>query len=52
MSESADLRTFVRVVERGRFSAASNDLGITPSAVGKLVCRATIWKRTAAAIRA
>jgi DNA-binding transcriptional LysR family regulator len=39
MSEVADLRTFVRVVERGGFAAASKDLGITPSAVSKLVTR-------------
>jgi len=30
MSEVSDLRTFVRVVERGGFAAASKDLGITP----------------------
>jgi DNA-binding transcriptional LysR family regulator len=34
-----DLRAFVRVVERGGFSAAARDLGITPSAVAKLVAR-------------
>lgn len=34
-----DLRAFVRVVERGGFSAAATELGITPSAVGKLVTR-------------
>jgi len=39
MSEITDLRTFVRVVERGGFAAASKDLGITPSAVSKLVTR-------------
>ncbi len=39
MSDIADLRTFVRVVERGGFAAASTDLGITPSAVSKLVTR-------------
>lgn len=33
------MRAFVRVVERGGFSAASKDLGITPSAVAKLVTR-------------
>jgi DNA-binding transcriptional LysR family regulator len=39
MSEVSDLRTFVRVVERGGFAAASKDLGITPSAVSKLITR-------------
>jgi DNA-binding transcriptional LysR family regulator len=39
MSEIADLRVFVRVVERGGFSAASEGLGITPSAVSKLITR-------------
>jgi DNA-binding transcriptional LysR family regulator len=39
MSEVSDLRVFVRVVERGGFAAASKDLGITPSAVSKLITR-------------
>jgi DNA-binding transcriptional LysR family regulator len=39
MSAVTDLRAFVQVVERGGFSAASNSLGITPSAVAKLVTR-------------
>jgi DNA-binding transcriptional LysR family regulator len=39
MSDITDLRTFVRVVERRGFAAASKDLGITPSAVSKLVTR-------------
>ncbi len=39
MSDITDMRTFVRVVERRGFAAASNDLGITPSAVSKLVTR-------------
>jgi DNA-binding transcriptional LysR family regulator len=39
MSDITDLRTFVRVIERGGFAAASKDLGITPSAVSKLVTR-------------
>jgi DNA-binding transcriptional LysR family regulator len=39
MSKISDLRTFVRVVERGSFASASHDLGITPSAVSKLVTR-------------
>jgi DNA-binding transcriptional LysR family regulator len=39
MGEISDLRTFVRVVELGGFAAASHGLGITPSAVSKLVTR-------------
>jgi DNA-binding transcriptional LysR family regulator len=39
MGDVADLRTFVQVVERGGFAAASKELGITPSAVSKLVTR-------------
>ena len=39
MAEISDLRTFVRVVERGGFAAASKDLGLTPSAVSKLITR-------------
>jgi len=39
MSEIADLRVFVRVIERGGFSGASQGLGITPSGVSKLVTR-------------
>ena len=34
-----DMRVFVRVVERGNFSAAAQDLGLTPSAVSKLISR-------------
>jgi len=34
-----DLVAFVRAVERGGFSAAARDLGLTPSAVSKLVTR-------------
>ncbi|MER1966327.1 LysR family transcriptional regulator [Castellaniella sp. GW247-6E4] len=36
---NADLRTFVLVVERGSFSLAAAELGLTPSAVSKLVSR-------------
>jgi DNA-binding transcriptional LysR family regulator len=36
---SSDLRVFVRVMDRGSFSSAANDLGITPSAVSKLMSR-------------
>ena len=39
MSDIADLRAFVRVVERGGFAAASKDLGISPSGVSKLITR-------------
>jgi DNA-binding transcriptional LysR family regulator len=39
MTEISDVRTFVRVVERGGFAAASKDLGVTASAVSKLVTR-------------
>ena len=34
-----DMVAFVRAVERGGFSAAARDLGLTPSAVSKLVTR-------------
>jgi DNA-binding transcriptional LysR family regulator len=34
-----DIRAFVRVVERGSFSAAAADVGLTPSAMSKLVTR-------------
>lgn len=36
---SAEMNAFVRVVERGSFAAAAGDLGITPSALSKLVTR-------------
>ena len=39
MDSSADLRVFVRVLDRGSFSAAAKDLGLTPSAVSKLISR-------------
>ena len=39
MDTTSDLRVFVRVMDRGNFSLAANDLGITPSAVSKLVSR-------------
>ena len=39
MDTASDLRMFVRVVDRGSFSAAANDLGLTPSAVSKLMSR-------------
>src|SRR6187455_1665033 len=36
---SAEMSAFVRVIERGSFAAAAEDLGITPSALSKLVTR-------------
>jgi DNA-binding transcriptional LysR family regulator len=39
METASDLRVFVRVMDRGSFSAAAEDLGLTPSAVSKLVSR-------------
>jgi DNA-binding transcriptional LysR family regulator len=36
---SAEMNAFVRVIERGSFAAAAADLGITPSALSKLVTR-------------
>lgn len=39
MDTSSDLRVFVRVMDRGSFSSAASELGLTPSAVSKLVSR-------------
>jgi len=39
MDAASDLRVFVRVLDRGSFSAAAKDLGLTPSAVSKLLSR-------------
>ncbi len=39
MDPATDMRVFVRVVERGSFSAAAADLHLTPSAVSKVVTR-------------
>src|ERR1700682_4719918 len=39
MDSAGDMRTFVRVVEHQSFSAAATVLGLTPSAVSKLVSR-------------
>ena len=36
---SAEMNAFVRVIERGSFAAAAVDLGVTPSALSKLVTR-------------
>ena len=38
-SASAEMNAFVRVIDRGSFAAAAGDLGITPSALSKLVTR-------------
>lgn len=38
-SASAEMNAFVRVIERGSFAAAADDLGLTPSALSKLVTR-------------
>ena len=38
-STSAEMNAFVRVIDRGSFAAAAGDLGITPSALSKLVTR-------------
>lgn len=39
MEPPGDMGAFVRVVERRSFSAAAQDLGLTPSAVSKLITR-------------
>ncbi|GGB45804.1 transcriptional regulator [Tistrella bauzanensis] len=39
VNRSGEMEVFVRVVERGGFSAAARDLAMTPSAVSKLVSR-------------
>jgi len=39
MDELGEMRVFVRAIERGSFAAAAGDLGLTPSAVSKLVQR-------------
>lgn len=39
MNAKSDLRVFVRVLDRGSFSSAAKDLGLTPSAVSKLISR-------------
>jgi DNA-binding transcriptional LysR family regulator len=38
-SAAAEMNAFVRVAERGSFAAAAADLGLTPSALSKLVAR-------------
>lgn len=39
MSVPGDMAAFVRVVEKGGFSPAARELGLTPSAISKLVTR-------------
>lgn len=39
MERSGELEVFVRVVQEGGFSAAARSLGLTPSAVSKLISR-------------
>lgn len=39
VDELAEMRVFVRAIERGAFAAAAKDLGFTPSAVSRLVTR-------------
>jgi DNA-binding transcriptional LysR family regulator len=39
MDQLAEMRVFVRAIERGTFAGAASDLGLTPSAVSKLVGR-------------
>jgi DNA-binding transcriptional LysR family regulator len=39
VEQLAEMRVFVRAIERGTFAVAASDLGLTPSAVSKLVRR-------------
>jgi DNA-binding transcriptional LysR family regulator len=39
MDQLAEMRVFVRAIERGTFAVAASDLGLTPSAVSKLISR-------------
>lgn len=39
VDQLAEMRVFVRAIERGAFAAAAKDLGLTPSAVSKLITR-------------
>ena len=39
MDHAAEMTAFVRTVETGGFSAAARQLGLTPSALSKLVTR-------------
>jgi len=39
MDQLAEMRVFVRAIERGTFAGAAGDLGLTPSAISKLIQR-------------
>src|SRR5689334_2905562 len=39
VEQLAEMRVFVRAIERGTFAVAASDLGLTPSAVSKLIAR-------------
>ena len=39
VDQLSEMRVFVRAIERGTFAGAAGDLGITPSAVSKLISR-------------
>src|SRR5262249_29740076 len=39
MDQSSEMRVLVRAIERGAFAGAAKDLGLTPSAVSKIVMR-------------
>jgi DNA-binding transcriptional LysR family regulator len=39
MDQLAEMRVFVRAIERGTFAVAASDLGLSPSAVSKLIGR-------------
>ena len=39
MDRAAEMTAFVRTVETGGFSAAAREMGLTPSALSKLVSR-------------
>jgi DNA-binding transcriptional LysR family regulator len=39
MDQLAEMRVFVRAIERGTFAAAAGGMGLTPSAVSKLIAR-------------
>jgi DNA-binding transcriptional LysR family regulator len=39
VDQLSEMRAFVRAIERGTFAGAASDLGLTPSAVSKLIAR-------------
>jgi DNA-binding transcriptional LysR family regulator len=39
VDQLAEMRVFLRAIERGTFAGAADDLGLTPSAVSKLIAR-------------